>query len=180
MNIYFVELSPEEWIVTSSGKSAPIRLRGSSIDDAFAVTRLLEGDSELALQTATIPIPYTIEAARAFLTQADPREIFGVLAGEDLVGMIGMVGDHDPVEIGYWIGRRHWGKGFATSAVGLIVQEAQRRGIARLVAEVFPSNAASMRVLEKCGFARQGSVYKDLPERGGLRELIRYQRELQT
>lgn len=167
--------------MTSSGeKPVPIRLRSSSIDDAVAITRLLEGDSELALQTATIPIPYSIEAARAFLTQADPREIFGVLAGEDLVGMIGMVGDHDPVEIGYWIGRRHWGQGFATSAVELLVQEAQRRGIARLVAEVFPENAASMRVLEKCGFARQGSVYKDLPQRGGLRELIRFQRDLQT
>ena len=58
-------------------------LRGISPNDAEAITRLLAGDSKLALQTETIPIPYTIESARAFLQTADPRQVFAVIVDEE-------------------------------------------------------------------------------------------------
>lgn len=155
-----------------------VRLRAASLADAPRVTRLLEGDTELALRTAAIPIPYTLEAAEEFLAQVDRRLIFGIVVADQLVGMVGMMGMEEPVEIGYWVGRPYWGRGFATAAVALLVEEAQRLGIRSLVAHVFPDNAASARVLEKNGFARQGEVQKDLPKRGGLRTLIHYHREV--
>lgn len=151
-----------------------VRLRGVSVDDAPAITFLLQGDTELALQTATIPIPYTPDSAHEFVSTADPRYIFTVLAGDQIVGMAGMTEDKEAVEIGYWIGRVYWGLGYATAAVRLLSDEARRRGISRLIAEVFPRNAASMRVLEKNGFVKVGDVHKDLPLRGGLRRLIRF------
>jgi RimJ/RimL family protein N-acetyltransferase len=151
-----------------------VRLRGASPEDAPRVTRLLEGDTELALRTAMIPIPYTMESAEEFLAQVDPQLVLAIVVADQLVGMAGMTGAEEPVEIGYWIGRPYWGRGFATAAVALLMEEARRRGIRHLAADVFPDNTGSARVLEKSGFARQGEIQKDLPKRGGLRTLIRY------
>jgi [ribosomal protein S5]-alanine N-acetyltransferase len=161
-----------------SHQASDVRLRGISRDDALAITRLLEGDTELALRTATMPIPYTLEDAHTFLSTADPREVFAIVVGDDLVGTIGMIGTDEPVEIGYWIGRIFWGRGYATSAVGQLIEEARRRGISHLVADAFPDNIASMRVLEKSGFIRRGEVERDFPKRGGLRRLIHFELRL--
>jgi RimJ/RimL family protein N-acetyltransferase len=46
------------------------------------------------------------------------------------------------------------------------------------MAEVFPDNVASIRVLEKNGFQRVGELQRDLPQRGGMRDLIRFVRPL--
>ena len=56
-------------------------------------------------------------------------------------------------EIGYWIGREHWGRGVATAALAAFVAEVTERP---LFARVVNSNAGSIRVLEKCGFRRTG------------------------
>jgi RimJ/RimL family protein N-acetyltransferase len=156
-------------------KASPVRLRCISNTDAEAITALLQGDVDLALQTASLPIPYTLEDARTFLSTADPRHVFAVIADDQLVGMAGMIGVAEPIEIGYWIGRKHWGKGYATCAVALLLQKARDRGASRIVAEVFPGNIASMRVLEKNGFRRRGEVVRDLPKRGGQRRLIHFE-----
>ena len=55
--------------------------------------------------------------------------------------------------VGYWIGREHWGKGIATAALRLVLEEIQERPLKAFTAS---QNAASMRVLEKCGFVRVG------------------------
>jgi len=56
-------------------------------------------------------------------------------------------------EVGYWIGREHWGRGVATAALAAFVAEVTERP---LFAHVVNSNAGSIRVLEKCGFRRTG------------------------
>lgn len=52
-------------------------------------------------------------------------------------------------EVGYWLGREYWGRGIATAALALFLQEVKDRP---LYANVVKDNAASRRVLEKCGF----------------------------
>jgi RimJ/RimL family protein N-acetyltransferase len=54
-------------------------------------------------------------------------------------------------EIGYWLGREYWGKGIATLALTAFLQQVTTRP---LFAHVARHNAASIRVLEKCGFSR--------------------------
>jgi RimJ/RimL family protein N-acetyltransferase len=62
--------------------------------------------------------------------------------------------DHDGArEVGYWIGREFWGRGFATEAVTALLKIETTRP---LHAGVAPHNAGSLRVLEKCGFVRVG------------------------
>jgi RimJ/RimL family protein N-acetyltransferase len=52
-------------------------------------------------------------------------------------------------EIGYWIGRRYWGRGVATKALAAFLGHVRARP---LYAGVAKHNLASIRVLEKCGF----------------------------
>jgi RimJ/RimL family protein N-acetyltransferase len=51
--------------------------------------------------------------------------------------------------VGYWIGRRDWGRGIATAALTLFLGEVTSRPLHAYVAA---HNLASIRVLEKCGF----------------------------
>ena len=68
-------------------------------------------------------------------------------------------------EVGYWIGREHWGKGVATRALRIFLEEQRVRP---LYAHVAKHNVGSIRVLEKCGFALLGEEKTSL--RGVERE----------
>jgi RimJ/RimL family protein N-acetyltransferase len=68
--------------------------------------------------------------------------------------------------LGYWLGEPHWGRGITTDAVRATSEYVTAQfGVIRLEAAVFEWNPASMRILEKCGFVREGvlrrSIYKD-------------------
>ena len=67
---------------------------------------------------------------------------------------------------GYWLGEPFWGRGIMTAAVQATSEYAlDHFDLVRLESPVLEWNPASMRVLEKCGFVREGvlrrSVYKD-------------------
>jgi RimJ/RimL family protein N-acetyltransferase len=50
------------------------------------------------------------------------------------------------------LARDAWGQGFATEALGAMLDVAGRIGVARLFALCHPAHRPSQRVLEKCGF----------------------------
>jgi RimJ/RimL family protein N-acetyltransferase len=54
-------------------------------------------------------------------------------------------------QVGFWIGRRYWGRGVATTALALFLCDMTARPVHAYVAL---HNAGSTRVLEKCGFRR--------------------------
>ncbi|MBN2499526.1 MAG: GNAT family N-acetyltransferase [Anaerolineales bacterium] len=56
-------------------------------------------------------------------------------------------------EVGYWFGKAFWGQGIATEALKLFLMQVEVRPIGARVAK---DNAASIRVLEKCGFVVAG------------------------
>jgi RimJ/RimL family protein N-acetyltransferase len=73
-----------------------------------------------------------------------------------VAGHVGCWGQEGERLVGYWIGREHWGRGVATRALGLLLEEV---GVRPVQAHVAVHNAASIRVLEANGFrrvARQG------------------------
>lgn len=81
-------------------------------------------------------------------------------------GSVGTIGftitskEERACEIGFVIGRAHWGRGFCTSAAELIIDYGFRElGLALVRAEVLQRNAASRRVLEKLGFR----IERDVP-----------------
>jgi RimJ/RimL family protein N-acetyltransferase len=66
-------------------------------------------------------------------------------------------------EVGYWIGREHWGKGIATTALSEFVGHVNVRP---LYAHVAKDNVASIRVLEKCGFTVSRHIKAIATDRG--------------
>jgi RimJ/RimL family protein N-acetyltransferase len=56
-------------------------------------------------------------------------------------------------EVGYWIGKEYWGKGIATKALAVFLDQNKMRP---LYAHVAKHNIGSRRVLEKCGFIITG------------------------
>jgi RimJ/RimL family protein N-acetyltransferase len=73
-----------------------------------------------------------------------------------------------------------WGQGHATEALTAIVTLAKPLGLRRLEAICHPDNVASLRVLEKCGFANEGrlprhSVFPNLDRNRPL-DVLRFAR----
>jgi RimJ/RimL family protein N-acetyltransferase len=63
--------------------------------------------------------------------------------------------EQDERFIGYWLGRRYWGRGIGTKALTLFLRREENRP---LYADPFAGNTGSVRLLEKCGFQRAGTV----------------------
>ena len=72
-----------------------------------------------------------------------------VLFEGDIAGYVVSWREDDEHKVGYWIGRGHWGRGFATDALSQFLRVDLTRPILGYVIE---HNLASIRVLEKCGF----------------------------
>ena len=133
-------------------------LRPGWAEDAPALARAI-ADEQVVRNLATAPWPYAIEDAEAFL--ASPRDpvMPSFLITERTHGdpvIVGACGlgrrPSGAVELGYWIGRVHWGKGFATEASRALIEIARTLKLPRLEASHFLDNPASGRVLEKLGF----------------------------
>jgi [ribosomal protein S5]-alanine N-acetyltransferase len=67
------------------------------------------------------------------------------------------------VNLGYWMGREHAGRGLMTEAVGVVIPFVfDSLGLHRIHAAFLPDNLASRRVLEKNGFKEEGFAEKYL------------------
>ncbi|MPZ94070.1 MAG: GNAT family N-acetyltransferase [Propionibacteriales bacterium] len=81
-----------------------------------------------------------------------------IVDGDQVVGnIVSWVVDGER-NVGYWIGRQHWGLGHATRALTEFVAEVHERPLHARVAE---HNAGSLRVLAKCGFTVIGEEQHD-------------------
>ncbi|MBX7242842.1 MAG: GNAT family N-acetyltransferase [Bacteroidia bacterium] len=77
-----------------------------------------------------------------------------IILGNDIVGSIAKFMMEGDSEITYWIDRKFWGKGIATQALNeFLVIETSRPIFGRVAFD----NFGSQRVLEKCGFVKEGT-----------------------
>jgi RimJ/RimL family protein N-acetyltransferase len=138
-------------------------LRGPMVTDAAPIAALAS-DRNVAGMTGHIPHPYGVADAEGFIARAQDMDwdreacwvvehhVFGV------VGAVGLKAGERP-ELGYWIGRPFWNRGYATEAVrGALkwVKRDWRRHV--VVAGHFADNPASGQVLCKAGFLYTGDV----------------------
>ena len=78
-------------------------------------------------------------------------------------------------KFGYWLGEPYWGRGIMTEAAKAVSPYAMHRfGLIRLEAPVFEWNPASMRVLEKCGFVREGVLRASAVKDGQVIDRVLY------
>ena len=139
-----------------------LRLRPYTETDIPELLPLI-GSREVAATTLRIAHPYTDQDARAFLELAeDPDKLcLAITLRSDgrQIGGIGLRVDpaHQHAELGYWIGVRYWGHGYATEAA----REMLRYGfedlkLHRIFASHFRHNPASGEVLKKLGMRYEG------------------------
>ena len=79
--------------------------------------------------------------------------------------------------LGYWMGERHAGRGTMTAAVKIANQFAfQDLGLRQIEAACLPTNKASIRLLEKAGFIREGYARRYLCIAGAWQDHVLYAR----
>jgi len=139
-------------------------LRPGFPEDAPALAVAI-GDRAVARNLAVVPWPYTLRDAEAFLASPHDPVLPSFLVFERTGGAPRLVGScglarrpSGAVEMGYWIARPYWGRGFATEACGALIEIAATLGLASLEGSHFLDNPASARVLEKLGFEPLGIV----------------------
>jgi len=144
-------------------KNEKIYLRNLVWEDAPKIYDFMQ-EYDLVKYLAELPQPYKIEHAYSFIdfAQRENEEVkthhFAIVETNmgDFVGAIGLKDINlisKSAEIGYWIGKKYWGKGFASEAIGAVIDYSLKElKLNKLKALVFESNVSSIKVLNKCGF----------------------------
>ena len=128
------------------------------------------------------PYPYTRRSAidyLEFVREQNPERSFAIeFAGEAVGGLgfqIGIDIARISAEMGYWIGESYWGRGFATQAARATSEWAfDEYKLTRIFALVFSHNTASIRVLEKAGFEREGLLQRSAIKNGSVLDQFLY------
>ena len=119
-------------------------------------------DEGVVRNLARAPWPYSKDDARSFVElpvdPMFPRFLITRARDAALIGCIGIDMTEGQIELGYWIGRAHWGQGYATEAGRGVIEVASTLGHKHLVASHFLDNPASGKVLSKLGFEPTGRV----------------------
>ncbi len=114
-------------------------------------------DFAVARWLTPLPFPFTLAMANDWLRLAPADEpdkaMFIIeLPGRGLIGCIAL-GD----ELGFWIARPHWGRGYATEAARALVDWHFTRGSAEAInSSAQQGNLVSLRVKAKLGFEEVG------------------------
>ncbi|KQM18324.1 GNAT family N-acetyltransferase [Novosphingobium sp. Leaf2] len=152
-------------------RSERLFLRPAWPEDAADLVALI--DEPIARNLATVPWPYTIEDARAFVDlprlSLFPRFLVTLPAagGAAIAGVCGLSPRDGEANLGYWIARQHWGNGYATEAARTVLALARALGHRRVVASHQIDNSASARVLDKIGFRGTGRIVEHFSQGRG-------------
>jgi 8-oxo-dGTP diphosphatase len=161
-------------------KTERLSLRPLRADDAAALHRLVN-DWEVAKTLARVPFPYPRDLADEWIASTRAQIAAGTAwhlavtrdeaGAEALLGCVGLTLEpKNPreAELGYWIGRRHWGQGLGPEAAGRLAHWALANlEIDRLVASALVDNERSAAVLRRIGFKESGAGSQEFISRGG-------------
>jgi len=160
----------------------PCLLRPWRSDDLPALLRHADNPKVAADLRNRFPHPYTEADGRAWLELATGElsaTNWAVEADGEAVGGVGLMPQCDvnagTAEIGYWLGGAVWGRGIATAAVRAVTRHALLTlGYRRVFATTFAGNAASRRVLEKCGYRLEGVMRQAVVKNGRVMDQTLY------
>lgn len=142
-------------------------LRPWRLEDAESLAANADNRNVWTNLRSRFPRPYTVVVARSWIGRCVGGRERGVQLAIDVDGLavggvaVDLVTANTPRtgDIGYWIGEAYWGRGIGGEAVRLVCPIAyERLALDRLRAVVRSSNAASLRILERCGFQVQSRM----------------------
>jgi len=159
-----------------------LRVRSWQKSDLDALVRYANNPRIAANLRDQFPHPYTRSAGIAYLAETRSAEIEISFAMEyvgEAVGGIGFKLGTDiarlSAEMGYWLGEPFWGRGLTTRAVLATSEWAfENYKLMRIFAMAFSHNVASMRVLEKAGFEREGILRRSAVKNGVVINQVLY------
>ena len=127
-------------------------LRRARLDDAAAMHRIMS-DAVAMRYWSTPPHAALAETEQwmAGMVEADlaiSDDFIVTLDGQ----LIGKLGAWKLPEVGFLFDRAHWGRGYAREALLAFIDRRRALGSGELRADVDPRNAASLKLLERCGF----------------------------
>jgi ribosomal-protein-alanine N-acetyltransferase len=165
-------------------KTERLMLRPFRLADA-PVVRKLAGVESVASTTIRIPYPYEKGLAEKWIRthkrsfDRGRSVVYAIVRRktEKLVGAVGLEIDKDneAAELGYWIGRRYWNRGYATEAAGVMLMYGfTELGLNRIHAHHFTRNPASGKVLENIGMRREGVLRQHVKKWGRFEDIIIY------
>ena len=146
--------------------SAPPDVRLRAVEDADLPILFEHQADPVATEMAAFPSREWVPFQAHWTTSRSVETVVAraIVADGTVVGHVVSWLQGDRREVGYWIGRAFWGRGYATRALTLLLDEVRDRPVFAHLAE---GNIGSRRVLEHCGFVRVGEAEAD-----GVRESI--------
>lgn len=159
-------------------------LRTFTLADAPDVQRLA-GDQAIAATTLNIPHPYEDGIAENWIATHQEQFEKGKLvnfaiihrAQGYLIGAIGLTIDaqSERAELGYWIGKPFWLRGYCTEAARAVVAYGfETLGLQRICAHHFQSNLASGRVMQKLGMTPEGLLRRHVKKADRFEDIVCY------
>jgi ribosomal-protein-alanine N-acetyltransferase len=159
-------------------------LRPFELSDAKVVQQKA-GDKAVADTTANIPYPYPDFAAEEWISTHQSKFESGELINYaitlektgELIGAVGLVVDKrfSHAELGFWIDKDLWGKGYATEAARALVDYGFNKvGLHRIFAEHMTRNLASGKVMKKLGMHEEGLLKEHVLRSGKYEDVIVY------
>jgi RimJ/RimL family protein N-acetyltransferase len=159
-----------------------IHIRKWRRDDLDALLRYANNPKIAANLRDQFPHPYTRRDGIDYLNYVRDMDVpmsFAIEHGGEAVGGIGFKLGVDiarmSVEMGYWLAEPFWGRGITTRAVIASSDWAfDGYKVIRIFATVFQHNTASMRVLEKAGFEREGILRRSAIKNGEILDQVMF------
>jgi ribosomal-protein-alanine N-acetyltransferase len=159
-------------------------LRPFDLSDAGRVQELA-GDWAIAEMTLEIPHPYEDGMAEQWISTHEPRFEEGSLLNfavtlretAELIGAVGLglTARFERAEIGYWIGKPYWNKGYCTEAgVAVVEYGFTTLGLNRIFASHYARNPASGRVMIKLGMKPEGVLRRHLKRWDRFEDMVVY------
>jgi RimJ/RimL family protein N-acetyltransferase len=165
-------------------RTTRLHLRPFAPADVGALA-LLAGEREIAANTLSIPHPYGTADAELWIGSHGHKLARGealtfaitVASTGDLVGAIDLRLDQEnsAAEMGYWIGRPYWNRGYATEAARAVVAYGfETLGLRRIYATHFTRNPASGEVMRKAGMRLEGVLRQHVVKWGVAEDIAVY------
>ena len=164
-------------------------LRKFKMSDAQFIANLLK-EKEVAATTLMLPFPCSVKKAEKMIAEFHEEEQYqkatrwAIVLKEtnEVMGGLRLAPNmaFNSAEIGFWLGRPYWRNGYILEAAKKVMEFAfDKMGINRLEAHAMQENLASIELLMKLGFSKEGyhpelvikwGLYKDVITFGLLRK----------
>jgi len=153
-----------------------INLRKLKRSDALSICQ--NANDRLIAKYTRLPYPYKLDDAYNFIKKThqnlNKKKSFelGIELKEnkEIIGVISLMKvdyDNKNAEIGYWLGKKYWGRKIMKEAIKLLLNFGFKKlNLIRIYAKIMHPNISSAKLLEKSGFQYEGRMRKTITKDG--------------